>query len=390
MSWPVSEAFRAAVTKSHTPTMKVQVLENGLLIAETEAVAVSERLYIEDGSISDDRKSLVGRRNATWRLIDKDGLFEPLTTSAVVHPMRDRDVRLWRGIQGFDDDLCPLATVQLERTNVSREGAGVRWSMSGSDRSLHLSRCDWRTELNIPEGTTPYAATLLVLAQVDPAHSYVVVASPTTKVLDEIDFLPGEPPDPWEAIRMFWESAAMEVFMDQLGQVKAQPFPNPATAPVARQYIDGNADNIRVSPMEVDIDRTTLRNGVRVTGSAPWLLYGVVAEAWDIDPGSPTYYDPLNPGSSLVGPHPEEISDSLVGDETEAQALADAKLPDVLGIEESIRLPAIPDPSLEAGDVIEIANDLIQPTSRFIFDTLETPLTFKGGAQTGTTRRRTR
>lgn len=385
MSWPVTDAFKAALAKSHTPTLKVEILEGGTVIASTEPLSLVEDLSVLSGSVSDDRKAQVGRRSAEWVVVDRTGGLSPLDSATAVHPLRDRDVRLWRGIGA---ELVPLATVQLTSLVGTEESRGITYSLSGVDRSTAIANADWRVEHEIAEGTTPYAATVAILAQVDPSHTYTVASAATTKTLDAMTFLPGEDPDPWTAIVKIWESAAMEVYFDQMGVLKAQPFVDSGTAPVAWSYLlDDNS--LRLDPLGVDVDRETLRNGVVVRGTAPWLLYGVQAEAWDTDPTSPTYYDPANPLASAVGPHPEYIDDSLVGDETEAQALATARLPELLGVLENVSFNAIPNPALEAGDVIEIAANIFSTTNRFVLDQLTTPLTYEG-VQTGVTRRRTR
>lgn len=394
MSWPVSAAFKAALKLSHTPTMKVEILEDGALVAQTEVVVDQQRLTVLDGNVSDDRKAQVGRRSVDITLVDPQGAFVPLTTTHVVYPLRDLDLRLWRGVEGVhagvsatDPAMVPMATVQLEAARVVDDDSDRVWSLSGTDRSKSLANADWRDELVVASGTTPRAATLAILARVDPGHTYTVIDSPTAKVLDELVFLPGEAPNPWEAIVKVWEAAAMEVFFDQLGQLKAQPIPNPLTAPLAWSFLD-DTDSIRVAPLNVDVDRATLRNGVVVRGTAPWLLYGVFGQAWDTDPGSTTYFDPANAGASVVGPHPEYIDDSLVSTTAEANALATAKLPDLLGIEERVEFNLIPNPALEAGDVVVLSTPMVK-SGRFILDALVTPLTFEG-TQAANTRRRTR
>lgn len=385
MTWPTTDAFKAALRKSHTPTMKVEILESGVVVASTDVLSLTEEITVLSGSISDDRKTQVGRRQASWQVVDRTGGLLPLTPDDITYPLRDRDVRLWRGI---GTELVPMATVQLTSLSVSHDLAGITYSMSGTDRSMVIANSDWRSEFVVTAGQTPRAATLAILSRVDPNRTYVLVDSPTSKTLDEMVFLPGEDPDPWTAIQKIWESAAMEVFFDQLGQVKAQPIPDPATAPISWQFLD-DANSIRTAPMSLEVNRESLRNGVIVKGSAPWLLYGVTGEAWDTDPSSSTYYDPANPTLSAVGPHPEYIEDSFVSNETEANALAAAKLPDLLGIEETVGFSSIPNPALEAGDVVEIQTDVIGNVSRFILDQVTTPLTYEG-TQTANTRRRTR
>lgn len=385
MSWPTSEAFKAALKQSHTPTMKIEILENGIRIASTDIASMLEELNVLSGQVSDDRKTQVGRRTADWTVVDRTGVLTPLASHAAIYPLRDRDVRLWRGI---GDELVPLATVQLTSLNLSEELAGATYSLTGSDRSTVLSVSDWREPLEIEEGQSPGAATEAILAQVDPGHTYTTAFGETTKALDAMTFLPGDETDPWTAISKIWESAAMEVFFNQMGTLKSQSIPNPTTGPTAWDYLDDEA-SIRLAPLGVSVDRGSLRNGVIVRGSAPWLLYGVTVEAWDTDPLSSTYYDPADPGASVVGPHPEYLDDSLVSDETEAQALADAKLPDLLGIEEQVTLNAIPNPALEAGDAVRIGAAVFGTAPRFIFDQLTTPLTYEG-VQSANTRRRTR
>lgn len=385
MSWPVSAAFKAAVVKSHTPTFKVEIMDaTGLLVASTDVLALVDDLTVLSGEVTEDRKVANGRHTARVELLDRTNALAPLLTTSPIYPMRDLDMRLYRGI---DTELVPLATVQLESIQVMDEHGGVTMTFNGTDRSKAISGMDWRTELTIAEGTTPLAATQAILEQVDPSHTYVYSTSPTTKTLDEITFIPGESPNPWDAIVALWQGAAMEVYFDQVGQVRSKAIPDPLTSPIMWEFQDGQA-NIRVDPLSLSVDRASLRNGVKVQGSAPWLVYGVYGEAWDTDPSSTTYFDPDYPEDSLVGPHPEVIEDAMVSNETEATALAVAKLPDYLGIEEQVEFNTIPNPMLEAGDVVQIGTPLLGSPSRFILDQLTTPLLYSDVQRANTRRRR--
>jgi len=385
MSWPVSDDFNAALRRSHTPTFRVELLENGEVTASSEPVA-GHLLHVIGGSIDEDRKAEVGRRSADWSIVDPKKLLVPFGPSDIVYPLRDIEVRLWRGIEGVSakvdptaegPDDVPLCTVGLERSRVTDPEPGRMWDLSGSDRSVLLDLLGFNVPVEIPVGTALRAATQTILTAVDPGHAYVIVDSPTTATTQALLFLPGSGTSPWMAIVKMWEAAGFEVFFDQLGQLVAQPIPNPLTANVAWQFLD-DSQSIRVAPLSLEIDRRSLRNGVVVRASARWVLYGVFGEAWDTDPSSPTYFDPANPTASKVGRHPEEIEDALVGSPAEAAALAAAKLPDVLGVEEKIDFESIPHPGRTAGDVIELATELTGARSRLMLDRVTTPLLFKG------------
>lgn len=388
MSWPVSTEFLAALRQPHTPTMRLEILEGGVVVASTDVLAIGDHLTVVGGSVISDRRAAV-RRNATVELVDTAGLVTPLLSSATVHPLVDREVRVWRGIDGVPandtDDMVPLATVQLLTLDIDETEAGVSMVIGGQDRSADLQRRDWRDAFSV-DGETLADASHALLAHVAPDYTFTTAFAPSDLTVPRQTFLPGEEPSPWQALVKWWEAAGMEPLFDQMGRLVTRAIPDPATTPPAFSYVDG-PDNIRVAPLRLSVDRSTLVNGVIVRGSASYLLYGVSGEAWDTDPTSPTYFDPAFPDDSPVGPHPEYVDNPVVASDAEAAAVAAALLPDRLGIEERVTLSGVPNPALEAGDVILVESSVV--AGRYVFDQVSTPIS-PDQPQEGNTRRRTR
>lgn len=385
MSWPVSDSFKAKLRDgSGVITSRVEILRDGEVEKSSEIFETDQELLTIDGNVGDDRRSEV-RRQAGFTIVDARRLLLPITSAIAEYPLADRDLRLWRGI---DDELVPLATVQAESLDID-EDIGITLALGGRDRSADLASCDWRTPLTIPDGTPCRQATELIVGHVKPGYWFTIVDDPTDATTPRLTFVPGEEPNPWQAIVKVWEIAAMEVFLDQLGQIRSQPRPDALLDVEPAWVFADDDDGLRVSPLRRSVRRDSLVNGVVVRATARWLLFGIRGEAWDTDPLSNTYYDPDLPLDSPVGPRPYYHDDSLIGTQDQADALAASLLLDRLGIEEQVSTEVIPNPSLASGDIVTIETEGLGGAYRFVLDQIDTQLGFDA-AQSFSTRRRTR
>lgn len=385
MSWPVSDTFKAKLRDgSGVVTSRVEILRDGEVEKSSAIFDTDTELLSLEGNVGDDRRSDV-RRQAGFTIVDARRLLLPITSTIAEYPLADRDLRLWRGI---DDELVPLATVQAESLDIDEMG-GITLVLGGRDRSADLAGCDWRSSLTIDDGTPLREATELIVEHVKPGYSFTIVDDPTDETTPRLTFIPGEEPNPWQAITKVWEIAAMEVFLDQLGQIRAQARPDALTDEETAWDFADDTDSLRVSALRRSVRRDSLVNGVVVRATARWLLYGIRGEAWDTDPLSPTYYDPALPLDSPVGPRPYYHDDSLIGTQDQADALAASLLLDRLGIEEQVSTEVIPNPSLASGDIVSIDTEGLGGSYRFVLDQIDTQLGYDA-AQSFSTRRRTR
>src|SRR5690606_8366165 len=128
-----------------------------------------------DGQVTADRKADV-RRTATVELVDHRGELAPLLSSSALHPLTEREIRVWRGIEGVaasdEYPLVPMATVLFETLAISDDIPPRTYTIGGDDREAELGRLDWPDAVTIDEGTSPADLTATVLAAVWPGYSY--------------------------------------------------------------------------------------------------------------------------------------------------------------------------------------------------------------------------
>jgi hypothetical protein len=169
------------------------------------------------------------------------------------------------------------------------------------------------------------------------------------------------------------ESDGCEIGFDAAGTLVKRPFPDPASDQPVWRFALGES-NLGVGTVSRELT-DEYRNGVVVRGDAPWLLFPIVAEAWNTNPDSATYFDPAVPHLARADPRPHEMTDSIVGTVPQAQRIADAKLPDVLDQEEQVRWSAIPHPGLDVSDVVEIESPALEGgRARAVMETLTIPV----------------
>lgn len=362
MSWPVTPEFESALkSEGRIVIIRVDILEAGVRVASSDVAVVSGTdpdLSLAGGGATSNRLQAV-RRNGSCSLQDTSGVLADLRSNDLLDPRAGREFRLWRGLRLLDqatlttrDELVPIGTFEITRATMVETAESVAISLAGDDRSQTLAAAAWPDIAVIEEGWTIAEAAQFILDERLPHLGLIANVAATAVVLPEIILDPDQG-DPNLDLRKIAEAAGFDAYFDVMGVPDLKPWPNPEVDTPVWRYLN-DSERIIVGPVTRNIDRRTLRNGVVVESSAPWLVFPVRGEAWDTDPTSPTYYDPADPSASRVGPHPHTIKDAYITDEAQAEEVAIAKLPEVLGIEETFEFSAIVHPGLEAGDVIEV------------------------------------
>lgn len=329
----VSEEWRSVIESAD-----VTFRETATLLNES-GEPIGPDLDLVDGSMTEDATAEV-RHDFDLVIADPDGSLRPNDPSDPLMPFSTK-VRITRGLRHRDGTWEDTTTItgRVDETSV-RIGDGVV-SLSGLDRSALLQEGSPRPA-NIPAGRNGALAIRDLLWVKDPTVEWNLAVTnwtfPSLAFPVETDLMA-------EGVKLA-ASIGMEVFCTRDDIMALQPIPT-ATRPAVCRFIEG--ENSTVVDGEQRWKSYRVPNGIIVTGQHSSMSQPVRAEIWDEDPLSPTYrYGPY-------GEHPKFIRSEKVTTAGQALAMARGELERRLGGANEITLSAIPDPSIEGGDVAEVS-----------------------------------
>ena len=371
-----TDRFITEIRRSHTVVSYVDVISSSQEV---------RRLVAVDGEVTVDRTAQF-RRSGRVACIDPTGDFTPDEAGALLTPYGS-EVRPYRGVRYSDGtvELYPLGVFRISKSTISEAsshggGAGVRIALEMFDRSRTISRAKFTSVYTIPPGTNALDAIKLLVARSFPDAEYDAISTTVTTTAPKI-YAAGD--DPWEAIVEFAKSMGCEVYFDVDGRVVVAPPVDIDALPTPDfSYIEGNGCTM-TDLQKVYADEPG-HNGVVVTSESPGDEKPPVrAEAWDMEPSSPTY---------RYGPYrevPKFETDNNVKTVAEAQAMADSLLRGMLGVPSQLSITSWVNPALEAGDVVEVRRKKMHVDGLYAVDAFNIPLR-KDGTQALTLRQKRR
>lgn len=359
--YPVSAALLTEITKSHTPLAKAQLLQRGALIADD--------LPIISGTITDDSTAAI-RRRAQVELAAEASVMALLTqdvpSSTGLWPLGN-ELKIWSGVQYRDgtQEWVPQGLFRIAKPSLTSGSDGVTVSLDMYDRSRSVSRAKFTKPYSIANGTNYITAMRTLLKSRLPWLTDDDILSTTTSYLTPALVFTDDD-DPWECLMDMGSSIGCEIFWNNDGKCMIQAENDPSYTPSSFGYIDGETMNA----LEVnrDLDDEDAFNGVIVTGENSDLPVPVRGEAWDTDPGSPTYYDPSSPSASLYGAVPYFESSQFVTTNAQCVASAQALLTRVRGIIEQVSFSAINNPAHQSGDIVTFTHAKVAVDNNYILD----------------------
>ena len=135
------------------------------------------------------------------------------------------------------------------------------------------------------------------------------------------------------------------MFFDYAGRLQIRDAPDPAKASV--YTVNHGAYGVLIS-MARSRSRNGVYNGVVATGEAAGELPPVRGVALDLEPTSPTYWN------GTFGKVPKFFSSTFLSDDAQAYNAARAMLLKATGLPYTVDLGMVPNPALEAGDVVTV------------------------------------
>jgi hypothetical protein len=356
--YPVTDNFLSSVRKSHISKVKVEIYDAATGTILSEASPISGEVTI------DSRRSI--RRQCSLEFVDTNGTLVPTNNiSSVLLPF-NREVKIYRGVQYLDgtEELVPLGVFQITTVEVSDSGSGVKISIQGSDRSLRISKAKWTNHDFYIEDATPKETAIAQIlknrypnVKIDfPATNQV-----TTLIYPTLD----QSSDPWKEALKIAESAAMDLYFDENGTARMRPIPDPDLGKALVEYTDGE-DSV-VTQLGRNLSSDESYNHVIYTGEGTNLTIGVIGEAFDNNPSSPTFV-------TTYGSVPIFKSSPNILTIAEAEEAARAELKKVIGASEKITWDQIVNPAHDVYDLVKVVRPSSGVDRNLMLDAITIPL----------------
>lgn len=363
-----SAAFQAAVSTSHVMAVTAEVWSGigGNTLLGT--------LPVTGGEVTVDVTSAI-RRRCKVTLADPLGTWTPSVSTDALTPYGN-ELRLYRGVtyNNGTTEMVPLGVFGLSVIEIS-DLAGVTLSLDGFDRSRKVARARIGSFYQSTPGTDAGTVIQALLTARVPLLTYNFAV--TTYVPGPVILQPGD--DPWSVASDIANAAGMDLYIDVAGVVTLTPTVDPATAPTVATFAEGSASTV-TSVTRTLSDQMTY-NDVYVTGENTGLTAPVSGRSADFSRTSPTYVG--GPFGDVV----ELFSSPLLTTAAAAKAAASSRLARVTGLSEVVKLTCVPNPALDANDVIQVTRAASKTNARYSIESMTIPLTAKA-PMTITTRRR--
>lgn len=357
---PASDELTAAIGTSAELVASVEVWNDAGPIASTGYDSNGGALdllplYVESLSLTWDRaRAILTDGSARFTVygsgVDVDGLIGGI--NGTLSPFSGHRVRVSAGyapiVNGEQSpQVIDLATLVVDEVEATEDADGVTVDLTLLDLSsrLDVAFVDVTT---IAAGTTVEEAITSILWGVLPGWPILTTASGRTTPLLTYDARANR----LDAVLQIAAGAGLDFTFDALGVALLRPVSTTDGAPVVTwgpdEVVVRARSKVALSDSYngaiVELANHTADDGVNST-----------AEAWDTDPTSPLYYDPLYPGASKVGPRPLFIQNETTdGDYTTALIVARTELAKLKGIQQRAALDVPFDPRVEPGDLATI------------------------------------
>lgn len=324
--WPVSAAAHAALTRSHTVDVRVS--------ATTPTQGTITDLKILDGEVTVTSKQIT--RRSCW--IEVDPALWPATVYDPLSPVSSEIFVEYGIVLPSGTEWVPVFTGPVQRASQGFTPGSVKVEAASRELRVAEDRLDApaSTVLNalvVAEITRLIQETIPGATIIDQTQSLTVAAQIT---VDR---------ERWgDGVEKLADSIGAEVYADPLGRFVIRFQPALAGDP-ALLISAGEEGTLVAGSEELTRERTynrVIAEGNRSDGTAP--VRSVVS---DTDTSSPTYY------GGPFGKRPRFYSSPLLTTTGQCTTTATALLARAKGMQSTITLEHVPNPALEAGDLIE-------------------------------------
>ena len=353
--WPVTQRFLDTLTHSHERRSYVEVLHDGVVIATLNSTTIPDPdtgILVQSigGSVQVDRTAV--RRQGTIQFLDVAHTVQ-LTISDVVDLFQTliTEIRPWTGVKYWDAtpaesnpyEYVPIGTLVVTGVNTQNY---PQVTVAGSDRMWFVG--PFVAAQTIAKGTELSAAMNLILGLQVPSARLDTTGISVTEHSLGAPALYAEQDDAVTVLSDMAATAGNVLFVDPMGVFTTANEPSTDDQAVAT-YAPGPLSSM-MRPQR-SIDASQAYNAVVFTGESASTSSAPPPRGYaqDDDPNSATYV-------GRVGLRPYFASSPLISTNAQAQLAAKTRLRNILGIPTTVNVPIIPNPALEAGDVIVVTD----------------------------------
>lgn len=330
--WKTSPTAQQVLTASHAIAIRAT--------ATTAALGVVSGIPVSGGQIVVDATSQV-RRTGTVTVSDPTTYF-PGKPLDILSPLgSELLVEYGIVIPGMTiPEWIPMITgVIQEGTRMLPTGD---LSIVLADRSSKVAEDEFTSPTQIGGGSTTVVQAITSLVQ----HAYPVVVvidkTGSSALCPVIDINK----DRWaDGVEVLATSIAAEVFFDPIGRLVIRPQPT-LTDPLAWLMKTGSGGVVLTktdSQKRENVYSQVIVSGMRVDGASP--VYTIVQ---DTDPASPTYV------SGPFGVRNRRFTSAAITTLAQANIVGAALLEKARGEQANVTLTTLPNPALDAGDVVKL------------------------------------
>lgn len=347
-----SAEFRGAVFHSYTAVSGADLYP-----------AIGDTLYdlpVTDGEVRVDASAAVRRVLNNLQIASPDLLPSDAKNPAAPY---GSEIRPWRGIRFPNGHIekVPLGVFRITDADINDDGTpGL--VVNGSDRSRVISRNRFTQPYVIAAGQN-YATAIgtLVSDRLPGADILLADTDETTPLLvfDVED-------DPWTHLQDMAKSFGHECLFDANGTFVLRPQTDPSDEQPVAWYAEG------VNSVLLSIDRSLSDepgyNGVLMRAESTTLPQPIQSLIWDMDPSSPTFAD------GPYGRVPAFQTSPYINSQTACDTAARAWLVRNIGGTDNVSFSIVPNPALDAGDVVGISRQLAHLERAGVVESLSVPL----------------
>lgn len=326
------------------------------------------RVRALSGDVSVDSSAAI-RRSFSFSCIDPTGEITPTEAGSSLTPF-GTEVRPYRGVRFADGSeyVHPLGVFRLSTTTVlDSASGGIAIQAQAYDLSRTIQRDTFISPYVVPSGTNLITAIKAIVERTFPLQEYDSIT--TTRVTTAtLVYDVGD--DPWDAVSGMALSLGCSIYFDVYGTLVIAPSEDANSEP-AFTYEEG--PRCTMLDLQRGFSDEKAYNGVVVVGESPAdELAPVRAEAWDMDPTSPTYrFGPY-------GEYPLVITDSNVKTVDDAQSMADQVLASITGSTSSLSITTMVNPALEAGNTVSVRRARSHVAGVYVADAFNIPMLAAG------------
>jgi hypothetical protein len=358
---PHSIEFAATVTQSHRRASRVSLLNSDL---STDQEISGESGIVIEGTVGIDPQR---RRSLSLRLVNEDGAWTP--TGAADPLYLNRLLKVERGVYvGEGPEYVTLGVFLIDSPSVTVGASGATIDLQGQDRLKLALRSAFTKPTRYDEGMALGTVIRSIAQDAGMGATLYRLNDGGRSLKADRSFESGD--NRVDAMRLLADAYGLILYVDAEGYFVVEPALTSLTIPEIAYTFERGTDAIMLG-IRKGWNDDRLYNHVLVSGEASDLA-PVSAEARDLNPLSPAY-NPLD-GTGPIGDRLFTYTSAMIRTEEQAQEVANALLLEVALIEETIDLPSIVHPAIEAGDVIGVIEPISKTNDAYIVDGMSIPI----------------